>query len=115
MKNISWDAYLRRRRVNVQKLVERYETFEDFCKNMLCKGVNPPKLDEVSHLFKVKGKVVDAVKHAAAAAIEKEARANDVTKEAASLATTAKPKTSKKSSTASKKGKSSTKKAKKKS
>ena len=52
-KLISWNRFIQRKQVDVQKLLSRFETYQGFCSWFIRLGGSPPPYDEVAKYFEV--------------------------------------------------------------
>mgnify|MGYP001228661519 CR=1 FL=1 len=52
-KLISWNRFVQRKQINVQKLLSRFETYQEFCNWFIRLGGSPPPHDEVAKYFEV--------------------------------------------------------------
>ncbi len=50
-KLISWNRFVQRKQVDIQKLLSRFETYQEFCNWFIRLGGSPPPHDEVAKYF----------------------------------------------------------------
>ena len=52
-KLISWNRFVQRKQIDIQKLLSRFETYQEFCNWFIRLGGSPPPHDEVAKYFEV--------------------------------------------------------------